>query len=109
MGSSADDFWVFVGLFATACAASSAYGFLIGSVPFGPAEAVWSLVALRRLKRRGPIGETGASPTVRGEREVYRFDKHQGSVTSVGYTPTGRMILSGSLDKTVRLLIIPTS
>src|SRR5437588_409368 len=37
---------------------------------------------------------------VRTEREVFRFDKHQGSVTSVGYTPTGRMLLTGSLDKT---------
>jgi hypothetical protein len=44
---------IFVGLFAAACAASSAYGFLIGSTPFGVVEAVWSLVALRRLSRRG--------------------------------------------------------
>jgi hypothetical protein len=42
----------FVGVFAAACAASSAYGFLIGSIPFGLAEAVWALVALRRLGRR---------------------------------------------------------
>ncbi len=44
---------------------------------------------------------------VRTEREVYRFDKHQGSVTSVAFMPTGRMIVSGSLDKTVRLLMLP--
>jgi hypothetical protein len=43
---------IFVGVFAAACAASSAYGFLIGSVPFGLAEAVWCLVAIRRLRRR---------------------------------------------------------
>lgn len=43
---------VFVGAFAGACAASSAYGFLIGSIPFGLAEAVWAVVALRRLRHR---------------------------------------------------------
>jgi hypothetical protein len=42
----------FVGAFAAACAASSAYGFLIGSIPFGLAEAVWAVVALRRLTHR---------------------------------------------------------
>jgi hypothetical protein len=42
---------IFIGLFAAGCAASSAYGFLIGSIPFGLAEAVWSLAALRRLGR----------------------------------------------------------
>ncbi len=42
----------FVGVFAAACAASSAYGFLIGSIPFGLAEAVWALLALRRLTHR---------------------------------------------------------
>lgn len=42
----------FVCAFAAACAASSAYGFLIGSIPFGLAEAVWAVVALRRLTHR---------------------------------------------------------
>ena len=63
---------VFVGLFAAACAASSAYGFLIGSIPFGLAEAVWCLVALRRLdrpRRREPRGETEASRPVHAGRE----------------------------------------
>jgi len=41
----------FVGVFAVACAASSVYGFLIGSLPFGLAEAVWTAAALRRLRR----------------------------------------------------------
>lgn len=43
---------IFVGIFAAGCAASSAYGFLIGSIPFGLAEALWSVLALRRLRRR---------------------------------------------------------
>lgn len=38
--------WIFV--FALACAASSAYGWLSGTWPFGIVEGVWSLVALRR-------------------------------------------------------------
>lgn len=42
----------FVGASAAACAGSSAYGFLIGSIPFGLAEAVWAVVALRRLTHR---------------------------------------------------------
>lgn len=38
--------WVLV--FAGACAASSLYGFLAGTWPFGVIEAVWAVVALRR-------------------------------------------------------------
>jgi hypothetical protein len=38
--------WIFV--FAVACAASSVYGFLAGTWPFGIVEGIWSLVALRR-------------------------------------------------------------
>ena len=40
----------FIALFALACALSSAYGFLIGSVPFGAVEALWSLLALQRFR-----------------------------------------------------------
>ena len=39
--------WFILG-FAASCALASAYGFLIGSWPFGVVEAIWSLVALRR-------------------------------------------------------------
>ena len=39
----------FVALFAVGCALSSAYGFAIGSVPFGSVEALWSVFALRRF------------------------------------------------------------
>lgn len=38
--------WVLV--FAGACAASSLYGWLAGTWPFGVVEGVWALVALRR-------------------------------------------------------------
>lgn len=39
--------------FAAACLASSTYGFLAGTWPFGVIEAVWSIVAFRRwLVRR---------------------------------------------------------
>lgn len=38
--------------FAAACAASSAYGWLAGSYPFGVLEAVWTLIALGRWQRR---------------------------------------------------------
>ena len=39
----------FVALFAAGCALSSAYGFAIGSIPFGSVEALWGIVALRRF------------------------------------------------------------
>lgn len=42
----------FVALFAIACGASSIYGFLAGTWPFGLVEAVWALVALRRWRSR---------------------------------------------------------
>ncbi len=42
--------WVLV--FALACAASSLYGWLTGTWPFGVVEGVWALVALRRWWRR---------------------------------------------------------
>ena len=38
--------WVLV--FALACVASSLYGFLAGTWPFGIVEGIWALVALRR-------------------------------------------------------------
>jgi hypothetical protein len=38
--------WVLA--FAAACAASSVYGWLAGTWPFGVVEAVWALIALRR-------------------------------------------------------------
>jgi hypothetical protein len=41
--------WFILG-FAASCALASAYGFLIGSWPFGVVEAIWSLVALRRWR-----------------------------------------------------------
>lgn len=44
--------WVLV--FAGACAASSTYGFLAGTWPFGVVEGIWTLVAVRRwLRVRG--------------------------------------------------------
>jgi hypothetical protein len=42
----------FVALFALGCAASSVYGFLIQSYPFGAIEAAWTLVALWRFRQR---------------------------------------------------------
>jgi hypothetical protein len=38
--------WILV--FAVACAASSSYGWLAGTWPFGVVEGVWALVALHR-------------------------------------------------------------
>ena len=38
--------------FAGACALGSVYGFLQGAWPFGLVEAVWSLIALQRWRKR---------------------------------------------------------
>ena len=38
--------------FAGACALASLYGFLQGAWPFGLVEALWTVVALRRWRRR---------------------------------------------------------
>lgn len=56
--------WILV--FALACAASSAYGWLFGTWPFGVVEGVWSLVALRRwwLARRMATTPPTGLPTV---------------------------------------------
>jgi hypothetical protein len=56
----------FILAFALSCALGSAYGFLLGSWPFGLVEAVWSLVALRRwtltrLRRVGAANPPGAA------------------------------------------------
>ena len=47
--------WILV--FAFACAASSAYGWLSGTWPFGIVEAIWALVALQRwwTSRHGKV------------------------------------------------------
>ena len=43
--------WFILG-FAGACALGSIYGFLQGAWPFGVVEAIWSLVALHRWRKR---------------------------------------------------------
>ena len=42
----------FVLAFAGACALGSVYGFLQGAWPFGVVEAVWTVVAVRRWRRK---------------------------------------------------------
>jgi hypothetical protein len=43
--------WFILG-FAGSCALGSVYGFLQGAWPFGVVEAIWSLVALHRWRKR---------------------------------------------------------
>ena len=42
----------FILAFAAACALASVYGFLQGAWPFGLVEAVWTLIALQRWRKR---------------------------------------------------------
>jgi hypothetical protein len=58
---------VYIAGFAAACAASSAYAFLVGAYPFAVLEAVWAAVALRRWSQRA-----GANARQEGaERKLY--------------------------------------
>ena len=38
--------------FAGACALASIYGFIQGAWPFGVVEAIWSLIAVQRWRKR---------------------------------------------------------
>ena len=49
----------FVALFSLSSAAASAYGFLIGSYPFGAIEALWAVVAAQRFLRRRAVAHRG--------------------------------------------------
>ena len=43
--------WMLLG-FAVSCALASVYGFLQGAWPFGVIEAIWSVVAVLRWRKR---------------------------------------------------------
>jgi hypothetical protein len=61
----------FVLAFAGACVLGSLYGFLQGAWPFGLAEAVWSVVALRRwvkLPRKPLAGPIALSCQAKADR-----------------------------------------
>jgi hypothetical protein len=44
----------FILAFAAGCLASSAYGFLAGTWPFGVVEVLWAMIALRRYLQEEP-------------------------------------------------------
>jgi hypothetical protein len=54
----------FVLAFAGSCVATSVYGFMAGTWPFGVVEAVWAVVALRRWQHRrlNLAGARGSAP-----------------------------------------------
>ena len=60
--------WILV--FAIACAASSLYGWLAGTWPFGVVEGIWAMVALRRWWRQRSLALhalSSAEPSSSGE------------------------------------------
>jgi hypothetical protein len=90
----------FVLVFAAARAASSAYGFLAGTWPFGVVEAVWTAVAMRRWARaKATRPETevarpiACDMTALSAVERHRYDTLRPQVlntlTRVRETPTG--------------------
>lgn len=70
---------LFVLLFATACAASSLYGFLQGAWPFGIVEGVWTGVAFRRWHARATPSATqrpiACDMTALSREERQRYDE----------------------------------
>jgi predicted PurR-regulated permease PerM len=48
----------FVLAFAGACALGSVYGFLQGAWPFGVVEAIWSVIAANRWRKKWRIGDS---------------------------------------------------
>lgn len=97
----------FVLLFATACAASSAYGFLAGTWPFGVVEGVWTGVALRRWAGRKPaVSDTNVrrpiacDMTALSAAERPRYDSLRPrvlkAIDSVQETPTAFRLRLGS-------------
>ena len=51
--------WILI--FAVACAASSLYGWLAGTWPFGVVEGIWALVALRRWWKQRSLASHSSS------------------------------------------------
>lgn len=98
----------FVLLFAAGCGASSVYGFLAGTWPFGIVEGVWMVVAFRRwVNRRGDDQQhaLNARPiacdmTALSIAERRRYDELRPHVLSrieeVRQTPTGFQMRIGS-------------
>jgi hypothetical protein len=68
----------FVAAFAVGCLLSSAYGFWSGAWPFGVAEAVWSLVALRRFQTVRTAARSPAVPSEPAARPEARPGPHPG-------------------------------
>ena len=48
--------------FAGACALASIYGFLQGAWPFGVVEAIWTLIAVQRWRKRTATQLTESKP-----------------------------------------------
>jgi hypothetical protein len=59
--------WILV--FAVACAASSLYGWLAGTWPFGVVEGIWALVALRRWWRQRSLAQRSPSSLVESKTQ----------------------------------------
>ena len=53
---------LFIPAFAIACLASSSYGFLAGTVPFGVVELIWAGVALHRWRVSQTASPSNPSP-----------------------------------------------
>ena len=59
--------WIFV--FATACVASSIYGWLAGTIPFGIVEILWAIVAYRKWwKAKKKFRDT--NPSLSPEKKI---------------------------------------
>jgi hypothetical protein len=97
-------------LFASACAASSVYGFLQGAWPFGAVEAVWTGVAVRRWRGRVRVDSPSESRAIACDMsalspsERRRYDDLRSRITgSVTQTISTKSSVRLRLDPSVPL------
>jgi hypothetical protein len=101
----------FVLVFAAACAAASAYGFLAGTWPFGVVEAVWTVVAVRRwAERKATRSETKVARPIACDMTALSADDRRRydslrprvlkAVEHVHETPTGFRLRIGDAVST---------
>lgn len=82
----------FVAAFAVGCLFSSAYGFLSGALPFGVVEAIWAVVACRRLLafRSGGQGPAAFPDAPAARRAAPSPQKNPGGSRGNRAEPGGR-------------------